>query len=133
MVYQSSKTSQTDTDGSDTYLTLLRKNSGNETWSDNQDFLSDIENPRIGYQFIESDIKDSEGYSKEILIPIFHLSVEAEEDENYDPDDNYELVVRVDRNLGVEESVFSTKIEQDLGKGAGYLQSSIVRVPSDSA
>merc|ERR1719447_2433460 len=54
MVYQSSKTTKTDDDGFDIALNLIRKDSGGTTWSKRQDFLDEIENPHIRYQFIES-------------------------------------------------------------------------------
>jgi len=123
MVYQSSSTTSNEDDSFDKHLSLVRKYSGKDIWSHSQDFMSEIDYPHIHFQFVES-LNGSE-----LIIPVHHVS-ETKPGETYDPDENYEMVVRVHRSLRVDDNLEVTYMENESGSGQGYYQASIVRVPS---
>jgi len=118
MVYQSYEE-----DSFDKHLILMRRYSGENTWSQNQDFLSKIDYPNVHFQFIES-LNGSE-----LIIPVDHVS-ETKAGETNDPADYYASVVRVDRSLNVDDNMELTNIESESGSGRGFFQASIVRVPN---
>jgi len=130
MVYQSSRTTKTDDDGFDIALNLIRKDSGDVTWSENQDFLPGFESPHIRYQFIESSTTNPDGYSNKVIIPVHHLAA-SDLDGNFNTSDNYEQIVIIGRSLKEDSEYVVTSMEETTGSSDGYFQASIVRVPSD--
>jgi len=130
MVYQSSRTTKTEEDGFDIKLNLIRRDSGGTTWSKRQDFLDEIENPHIRYQFIESTTTNPEGYAEKLVIPVYHLAA-SDADDNFDTSDNYEQVVIISRNLYADSEYAVRSMEKTSGSSEGYFQASIVRVPSE--
>jgi len=130
MVYQSSRTTKTDEDGFDIKLNLIRKDSGDVTWSEDQDFLEELQNPHIRYQFIESSTTNPDGYSDKLIIPVYHLAA-SDADDNFDTSDNYEQIVIISRDLNANSDFVVRSMEEHTGSSDGYFQASIVRVPSD--
>jgi len=93
-------------------------------WSKPVQILSVLENPHVHFQLIESLDLNDEGYPRELLIPIHHLS------ENV-TDDNYEMIARTARGLDPDADWELTRMEKVEDAGNGMLQASIIRVPSD--
>jgi len=118
---------KTDLDAYDQILKLTRMTTqgaapDEKIWSDPVQILHNMENPHVHYQFIESIDKNDEGYSKELLIPVHHLSESSTED-------NYEMIARTERTLDPTNDWTITKIEKTEDAGQGMLQASIIRVP----
>jgi len=132
MVYQSSRTNKSESDGFDVHLTLVRKESGEEEWSSEQTFLDEIDSPHIRYQFIDSATKNTDGYAENLLIPV-HEQAASDTDDNYDYLDNYQAVVTIDRGLSEDADLDIALMEYHLGASCGYYQASIIRVPSETS
>jgi len=130
MVYQSSRTTKTTEDGFDVKLNLIRKDSGDDEWSEEQEILSDIDSPHVRYQFIESSTTNTEGYSNNLIIPI-HKIAASDADGNFEATDNFQQIVIMSRTLDADASFVISNMEDHVGLGAGYFQASIVRVPSE--
>merc|ERR1719369_1019693 len=91
-------------------MSRMPTESENYQWSKPKQILSDMENPHVHYQFIESLDLNSEGYPSEVMIPIHHLS------EN-DTDDNYEMIARTSRSLDINGEWTITNMETTEGAG----------------
>jgi len=130
MVYQSSRTTKTDEDGFDIKLTLIRKDSGDDVWSDDEEFLSELDEPHVRYQFMESSTTNALGYANNLIIPI-HYVASSDVDDNYDTSDNYQQVVIISRSLDSDVAYIVKDVEANMRMGRGYFQASIVRVPSE--
>jgi len=131
MVYQSSSTTKSQEDGFDVHLTLVRRDSGDDEWSSDQEFLSNIDSAHVRYQFIESLTTNQNGYANQLIIPIYNQAA-VDSDGNYDSKNDYDVIVRIDRGLTADASVTTSYVEEHVGQGNGYFQASIVRVPSET-
>jgi len=131
MVYSSSRTSKSDSDDFDVHLTLVRRDSGEDDWSSDQEFFSDIDSPHVCYQFIGSWTLNDDGFSNELIIPVSTLAA-SDDDDNYNYMDNFESVVRLDRNLDADADLNIQLMEENYHEGNGYYMASIVRVPSSN-
>jgi len=132
MVYQESRTTRSEGVGYDVELNLIRKNTREDTWTDSQKLLTNLGNPHIRYQFVESATANSDGYSNDLIIPIHHVAA-SETDDNFNTSDNYQYVVTINRNLRADASYNISTMENVTGKGDGHFQASIVRVPSNDS
>jgi len=132
MVYQSSKTIKTDGDNFDVKLNLIRKDSGAQEWSDDQEFLSDLDEPHVRYQFVESSTTNPNGFANKIIIPI-HYIASSDADGNSETSDNKQQVVIISRTLDSDAEYKVTNMEEHSTSGDGYSQASIIRVPSETA
>jgi len=112
-------------DAANQILMLTKMSTENEDyeWTDPKQILAELENPHVHYYFVESLDVDSEGYPREVMIPIHHLN------EN-DTDDNYAMIARTSRTLDPHGDWTITRMETTEDSGNGMLQASIVRVPS---
>jgi len=125
MVYQSSGTTETDDGGFEVKLNLIRKDSETHEWSEDQEFLSDLDKPHVSYQFLESSTTNPNGFANKLIIPIHYIAA---------PDaantDNKQQVVRISRSLDSDAEYTVSNMEEHATFGDGYYQASIIRVPS---
>jgi len=132
MVYQSSQTIKTDGDNFDVKLNLIRKDSGAQEWSEEQEFLSDLDEPHVRYQFVESSTTNPNGFAIKLIIPI-HYIASSDADGNSETSDNKQQVVIIGRTLDSDAEYTVADMEEHSTIGDGYFQASIIRVPSETA
>jgi len=128
MVYGSSRTTKTDEGDFEVKLNLIRKDSEAEEWTGYQEFLSDLDEPQVRYQFMESSTTNPDGFANKLIIPIHYIAAPGA-----DNTDNKQQIVRISRSLASNAEYTVSNMEEHSTLGDGYFQASIIRVPSDDA